>query len=100
MWRRTRKDACGSAQARELHRSRRRKQPIKLRSCPKVNRVKITAELGRNIQQFRATETTLARACGLTDRFNNHKQEKIYLISRERRGQFLRLLAVLSRNNN
>jgi len=48
----------------------------------------IAAELRPNTQQFRATETTLARACGLTDRVKNHKQEKIHLISHERPGQF------------
>jgi hypothetical protein len=40
-----------------------------------------------------------ARAYGLTDRVKNLKQKKIYLISPERQGQFLVLLAVLSRNN-
>ena len=36
----------------------------------------------------------IARAYGLTDTVKNHKQEKIHLISRERRGRFLRSLAV------
>lgn len=48
----------------------------------------ITAELRPNTREFRATETKLARAWGLTDTVKNHKQGKIHLVSRDRQGRF------------
>jgi len=50
-------------------------------------------------EPFERGAKLFARAYGLTDSVENHKQKKIHLISPERQRQFLRLLVILSRNN-